>query len=228
MANNTNNIIVGAAEIAVGTWATGTTFSTATNVDAVWGALKTAVGAGKDYRSWLGSEQTSPSNLTVGSSTLNLRDVGLTQEGVEINYQPDFGEVEVDQLLDAARLFKQKITVNVTTTFAEATLENLVVVWDDRDEPVGTTEKSVYLKPGELGDAPVERVLIFAGPAPAGSGSLGKAKQRVYVTTRAVSMDASAHALRRNEATVFPVSFRLLPDTTSSHSAYGKIVDITG
>lgn len=224
MANNTSNVIVGAAEIAVGTWAPGTEFTAATNVDAVWTALKTAVSTGKDYRNWLNS----PATLTVGAQTLNLRDVGLTQEGVEINYQPDFGEVEVDQLLDAARLFKQKITVNVATTFAEATLENLVVVWDDRTEPVGTAEKSVYLKPGELGDSPVERVLVFAGPAPAGTGSLGTAKQRVYVATRAVSMEASAHSLRRNEATVFPVSFRLLPDTTSSHSAYGKVVDITG
>lgn len=221
---NTNNIIVGAAEIALGTWATGTTFSVGTNADAIWTTLKTAVGAGKDYRGWLNA----PTSLTVGGQTLNVRDVGLTQEGVSVNYQPDFGEVEVDQLLDAGRLFKQKITVNAATTFAEATLENLVVVWDDSQVPSGTSEKSIYLKPGELGDAPVERVLIFAGPAPAGTGTLGKAKQRVYVTTRAVSMDASEHALRRNEATVFPVSFRLLPDTTSSFSAYGKIVDITG
>lgn len=228
MANNTNNIIVGAAEIAVGTWGANTTFSTSTNVDAIFNALKTAVGVSKDYRTWLGSQQTSPTSLTVGAQTLNLRDVGLTQEGVEVNYQPDFGEVEVDQYLDAGRLFKQKMTITVATTFAEATLENLVLVWDDDQNPVGTTEKSIYLKPGELGDAPKERVLIFAGPAPAGAGSLGKAKQRVYVATRAVSMDASAHALRRNEATVFPVSFRLLPDTTSSHSSYGKIVDITG
>lgn len=223
MANNTSNVIVGAAEVAVGTWAPGTEFAAANNVDAIWTALSGAVTA-SDYRTWLNN----PTALTVGSETLNVRDVGLTQEGVEVNYQPDFGEVEVDQLLDAARLFKQKITVNVATTFAEATLENLVVVWDDRTDPVGTTEKSIYLKPGELGDAPVERVLLFGGPAPAGSGSLGKAKQRIYIATRAVSMEASAHALRRNEATVFPVSFRLLPDTTHSTSAYGKVVDITG
>lgn len=223
---NTNNVIVGAAEVVIGTWTGNFVPSATNNVDAIFNAIKTAVGVGKNYRAWCNNPGTT---LTVGSSTLGVRDVGLTSEGVAVNYQPDFGEVEVDQLLDAARLFKQKMTVNVSTTFAEATLENLVVVWDDSQAPLGTTEKSIYMKPGDLGDAPVERVLIFAGPAPAGStGVVGAAKQRVYVASRAVSMEASEHALRRNEATMFPVSFRLLPDTTSSFSAYGKIVDITG
>ena len=223
---NTNNVIVGAAEVVIGSWTGNYVPATSNNVDAIFNAIKTAVGAGKNYRAWCNNPGTT---LTVGTATLGVRDVGLTSEGVAINYQPDFGEVEVDQLLDAARLFKQKMTVTASTTFAEATLENLVVVWDDAQAPLGTTEKSIYMKPGDLGDAPVERVLIFAGPAPAGTtGLVGLAKQRVYVATRAVSMEASEHALRRNEATMFPVSFRLLPDTTSSFSAYGKIVDITG
>lgn len=227
MANNTNNVIVGAAEIAIGTWGAGTTLSAATNVDAIFTALKTAVSTGKDYRTYV-NDATTTKTLTVGSQTLTFNDVGLTQQGVEVQYKPDYGEVEVDQLLDAARLFKQKMSVNVTTTFAEATLENLVVVWDDAVDPVGTTEKSIYVKPGNLGDVPNERVLLFVGGAPGGTSTITSAKQRVYLASRAVSMEASNHALRRNEATVFPVSFRLLPDTTSSYSAYGKIVDITG
>lgn len=227
MAGTTSNVIVGAAEIGVGTWGAGTTLSAATGIDPIWSALKTAVSTGKDYRGWI-NDATTPKTLTVGAQTLSVADVGLTQEGVEVSYSPDYGEVEVDQLLDAARMFKQKMSVQVKPTFAEATLENLVIVWDDAQTPVGTTEKSIYVKPGSLGDAPNERVLFFVGPAPAGSSTLGNAKQRVYVASRAVSMEASAHSLRRNEATVFPVTFRLLPDTTSSYSAYGKIVDITG
>ena len=215
MANTTSNIIVGAAEIAVGT---GT--PTVAGIDATWNALKTAVSTGKDYRGWVDAPTT--------INGVVFSDVGLTQEGVEIQYQPDYGEVEVDQLLDAARLFKQKMTVTVATTLAEATLENLVLAWDDAVAPVGTTEKSVYMKPGNLGDAPQEKHLVFVGPAPGAVGAGATAKQRIYLASRAVSMEASTHALRRNEATVFPVTFRLLPDTNSSFSAYGKIVDITG
>jgi hypothetical protein len=70
---------------------------------------------------------------------------------------------------------------------------------------------------------PNERVVVFAGNAPVVSG---EGRQRLYVATRAVSMSASSHGVKRNEATVFPVEFRLLPDGSSSYSAYGKIVDV--
>jgi len=52
--------------------------------------------------------------------------VGYTQNGMELTITPDFGEVEVDQLLDSAKIFKQGMQVTLSTTFAEATLENLL------------------------------------------------------------------------------------------------------
>ena len=53
--------------------------------------------------------------------------VGYTMNGLELQFQPDFGEVQVDQVLDVARLFKQGMQVNLATAFAEATLENLLL-----------------------------------------------------------------------------------------------------
>ncbi len=60
------------------------------------------------------------------SSAAPWRNVGYTQNGLELTITPDFGEVEVDQLLDAAKLYKQGMQVTLSTTFAEATLENLL------------------------------------------------------------------------------------------------------
>ncbi|MEL0016735.1 MAG: hypothetical protein VW715_16080 [Rhodospirillales bacterium] len=54
------------------------------------------------------------------------RNVGYTQNGMTITITPDFGEVEVDQLLDSAKIYKQGMQVELATTFAEATLENLL------------------------------------------------------------------------------------------------------
>ena len=54
------------------------------------------------------------------------RNVGYTQNGMTITITPDFGEVEVDQLLDSAKIYKQGMQVELSTTFAEATLENLL------------------------------------------------------------------------------------------------------
>ena len=70
---------------------------------------------GKSYRETLNDGGAAP-----------WRNVGYTQNGLELTITPDFGEVEVDQLLDAAKLYKQGMQVTLSTTFAEATLENLL------------------------------------------------------------------------------------------------------
>jgi hypothetical protein len=218
MANSTSNIIVGAAAVAIGTGTAG-----AGGVDVTFQGIRgAATGSPKDYRGWVEA-------LPVGAATatsingVGFKNCGFTQEGVEVSYSPDYGEVEVDQLLDVARLFKQKMSVQVKTTLAEPTLENLLIVWDD-DQDVGTygSDRNVYVIPGELGDAPIERHLFFVGPAPGATAT----KQRAYLASRAISIEASSHSFKRNEATVFPVTFRLLPDVNSSYSAYGKIVDV--
>jgi hypothetical protein len=229
MAQNTNNILVGAASVAVGKYSgdyTGTS-------DGLWTAVKNSVGGSKDFRNWTVFKPTASGGAPVavtphgGTGTATFRDVGLTQEGVEVQYQPDFGEVEVDQILDAAKLFKQKMTVSVATTFAEATLENLLTVWAQSAGTLGPDAiggDSLYLVPGELGQAPLEQALMFVGNAP---GTISTYKQRVYLAARALSVESSTSGIKRAEATVFPVTFRLLPDTAASYSAYGRVVDVT-
>jgi len=64
--------------------------------------------------------------LSDSATAMAWRNVGYTQNGMEITITPDFGEVEVDQLLDSAKIFKQGMQVTLNTTFAEATLENLL------------------------------------------------------------------------------------------------------
>ena len=238
MAQSTTNILVGAATVAVGTY--DSTYNG--QGDTLWNQVKQNVGGGKDFRTFFQSTQVvsiagavqvplAGGASVAGTGTCTFTDVGLTQEGVEVQYQPDFGEVEVDQLLDAAKLFKQKMSVSVATTFAEATLNNLMTVWAQQPgtqyTDVGTSASPggvVRLSGGTLGDAPVEKALAFVGLAP---GTATTYKQRVYLATRALSVEASSHALRRSEATVFPVTFRLLPDTAASYSAYGRVVDVS-
>jgi len=229
MAQNTNNILVGAANVAVGSYSADYTGTS----DSLWSAVKTDVGD-KNFRNWSifrpsstpGAAASVAITPQFGAGTCTFRDVGLTQEGVEIQYQPDFGEVEVDQILDAAKLFKQKMTVSVATTFAEATLENLLTVWAQSQGTLGPDQiggDALYLVPGELGQAPLEQALLFVGNAP---GTISTYKQRVYLASRALSVESSTSGVKRAEATVFPVTFRLLPDTAASYSAYGRVVDI--
>jgi hypothetical protein len=119
-----------------------------------------------------------------------------------------------------------KVTVN--TTFSEATLENLVVVWGQADAsrtPAATVndDETLTIEGGSLGEAPHERQLAFVGPGPRRSSANTVVNtERLYHIGRAIQTQTSAHDLKRDAATTLPVSFRCLPGTDGS---YGKVVD---
>ena len=160
---------------------------------------------------------------TTLSNDANYRNVGYTMNGLEIQFQPDFGEVAVDQVLDVAKLYKQGMQVNLNTTFAESTLENLLfaIAGQDGDLATVSSNPTLNLSAGDIGDVPVERGLVAVGP---GTGDASLNVERVYVAYRALSIESVSVSAKRDEATMFEVSFRLLPNDNAS---YGKIVDRT-
>jgi len=174
------------------------------------------VGATED-NGWLGTD--------------GFRNVGYTMNGLELQFQPDFGEVQVDQILDVAKLYKQGMQVNLNTAFAESTLENLLfaVAGQAGDltaqattaNGLGAGSQTLDLTAGELGECPVERGLVAVGPG-TGDCERGSTIERVYIAYRALSIESVTVSAKRDEATMFEVSFRLLPNDAGS---YGKIVD---
>jgi hypothetical protein len=179
-----------------------------------------------------------------------VRNVGFTSNGIDLTFTPTFGDVQVDQLLDTARLFKSAMTVTLRTSLAEATLENLlmaitqsnatvttvgvlgnnIATWTDLGTGALTATYAgagnvgsgyVDILSGELGDFPVERGLIAVG---ASTNNTNSNEERVYVAYRAVSIQNVTVSAKRDAATMFDVEFRLLPD---SQGAYGKIIDRT-
>jgi hypothetical protein len=156
----------------------------------------------------------------------NWHSAGLTQDGIEVAYEPDFGSVDVDQLLDAAKMFKQGQSVSVNTTLAEATLENLMIVWGMQNNALGLdteAETRLDIAGGALGDEPVERSIAFVGPAP--RSPAGVKRERVYLVHRSLQVESSSHSLAKAANTAFPVSFRILPDPTYTGAEYGIIRD---
>jgi hypothetical protein len=81
------------------------------------------------------------------SNDVSFRNVGYTMNGLEIEFQPDFGEVQVDQLLDVARLYKQGMQVNLNTAFAESTLENLLFSIAGKDDDLTVSGGNTKPKP---------------------------------------------------------------------------------
>jgi len=162
---------------------------------------------------------------TTLSDDADFRNVGYTMNGLEIQFQPDFGEVQVDQVLDVAKLYKQGMQVNLNTAFAEATLENLLFSLAGKDEDLTTVagNPTLNMSAGDIGECPVERGLVAVGPG-TGDCAISDQIERVYVAYRALSIESVTVSAKRDEATMFEVSFRLLPNDDAS---YGKIVDRT-
>ena len=159
------------------------------------------------------------------SDDTDFRNVGYTMNGLEVVFQPDFGEVQVDQLLDVAKLYKQGMQVNLNTAFAESTLENLLVAIAAQDSDLTTVSgnPTLALSAGDIGECPVERGMVAVGPG-TGDCAIGDQIERVYVAYRALSIENVTVSAKRDEPTMFEVSFRLLPNDAAS---YGKIVDRT-
>ena len=163
------------------------------------------------------------------SDELDYTNVGYTMNGLEMQFQPDFGEVQVDQILDVAKLYKQGMQVNLATAFAEATLENLLLALAFDDAQL-TGNKATHsgrilnLSAGELGECPVERGIVAVGPG-TGDCATSADVERVYTAYRALSIENVTVSAKRDEPSMFEVSFRLLPEDTSG--SYGKIVDRT-
>jgi len=158
------------------------------------------------------------------------RNVGYTNNGLQVTYNPSYGSVTVDQLLDTAKLFKESMEVMIATEMAEGTLENVLAVFGQSSSTLVeagtglTATDTLGLAGGALGEAPTERQLIAVGQGPTADATK---TERVYYARRVLSVQQSQLSLARNAASTFPVTFRLLPSGDSAHAGkeYGFIVD---
>jgi len=199
------NIIVGAAAL----------FVADANLNTTTNAIPSFVST-ESYKSTLSSDP-------------DFTNVGYTMNGIELQFQPDFGEVQVDQILDVAKLYKQGMQVNLATAFAEATLENLLLATAGQDSDLTGNKatsngRALQLSAGDIGECPVERGIVAVGPGTGDCEDSGNV-ERVYVAYRALSIENVTVSAKRDEASMFEVSFRLLPDDLTA--TYGKIVDRT-
>jgi hypothetical protein len=190
------------------------------------GAVKpsTKVPAYNTATSYIPTLNALDTNAAGGETAAAYRNVGYTNNGLQITYNPSYGSVTVDQLLDTAKLFKESMEVMIMTEMAEGTLENILVVFGQGKSTLNSG--TLGLEAGALGAAPTERQLIAVGQAPTTTSATS---ERVYYARRVLSVQQSQFSLARNAASTFPVTFRLLPSGDSAYAGqeYGKIIDRT-
>ncbi len=179
----------------------------------------------ESYTTTLNKVDTATGATDVPSAPIGAayRNVGYTNNGLQITYNPTYDSVTVDQLLDTAKLFKSAMEVMIATEMSEGTLENVLVVFGQKASTLNAG--TLGLEAGALGSAPTERQLIAVGQAPTTAANSNT--ERVYYARRVLSVQQSQFSLSRSTPTTFPVTFRLLPSGSSSYvgSEYGKIID---
>lgn len=227
------NIIVGAAALFV-------TNANQTIGDSLSPASLPGTVAGESYKTTLSDRWAT-----------KVRNVGFTSNGLDLTFTPTFGDVQVDQLLDTARLFKSGMTVTLRTSLAEATLENLLLAVAQKSVSVssagvlgtvvtgysdtGTSTGTLTATVAPTANAQSGYVDMLSGelgdyPVERGLIAVGASlgaiavpnEERIYVAYRAVSVQNVTVSAKRDTATMFDVEFRLLPD---AQGAYGKIID---
>ena len=226
---NARNILVGASPLFLSSEDI-TEAGYVENAEPGYGVSTTSVkvpafATGTSYTTTLNAAVDTSTDL---ASTFYYRNVGFTNNGLQITYNPTFDSVTVDQLLDTAKLFKSAMEVMIATEMSEGTLENVLVVFGQKASTLttagtgATATKTLGLEAGALGAAPTERQLIAVGQAPTASST---SSERVYYARRVLSVQQSQFSLARTTPTTFPVTFRLLPDASYAGSEYGKIID---
>ena len=177
--------------------------------------------------------KTGVSNVAMTNANFDsLTDVGATSGGVEISWEPDMVDIEIDQYGDAAKVIQSRVKVMVKTTLAEATLNNLALAWSyDRttggDDIINNNDgaNTRTLLFGSQSVYPREYALQIVGNAPGATASV--TRTRKFNTKRAVSFTSSMISMKRAEAAMFEVQFRILPVTEDTGYEYGKIIDQT-
>jgi hypothetical protein len=221
IAGNAKNILVGASPLFISN-------VDVTDADYVENAEAGTLSAGAAFADGVSYTTTLNGVTTTTTPDFYYRNVGYTNNGLQITYNPSYGSVTVDQLLDTAKLFKESMEVMIATEMAEGTLENVLAVFGQRSSTLAsagsalTATDKLGLAGGALGEAPTERQLIAVGNAPTSEAT---ATERVYYARRVLSVQQSQFSLARNAASTFPVTFRLLPDGAKIGQEYGFIVD---
>ena len=220
--NSAKNILVGASPLYISN-SDSTVSGYVENTEP--GVARTGTSA-KDGVPAFASTASYRTTLDAAQSTTNnaFRNVGFTNNGLQITYNPTYDSVTVDQLLDTAKLFKSAMEVMIATEMAEGTLENVLVVFGQGQSTLTNSGATLGLEAGSLGVAPTEHQLVAIGQAPTTSTPNS---ERIYYARRVLSVQQSQFSLARNTPTTFPVTFRLLPDAGYVGSEYGKIIDRT-
>lgn len=182
-------------------------------------------GVGFLYVATIGTAEPADADIAAAPGA-GWRDLGFTQEGVTLTVTQEYGELEVDQLVDipGRRLIKREVVF--ATSLAEATLENLATALNELAAQVDETAAGVgtigtkSFEPSVTGlqGEPDYAMLLFDGYAPNGF-------PRRAILRRALQVGEVESGYTKDGQTLYPVEFA--GHYVSTSVAPYKVVDQT-
>lgn len=137
-----------------------------------------------------------------------FKDVGYTEDGCEVGYNPTFKDIEVDEEMAPVQTILTAEKGSISAKLAEATIANMnnAISASSVTTAAATLTKSGYslLKVGS--GAPVEVVVGLEGVNPQG-------RPRIIIGYRAIAIANVQMAFKKTDKIVIPVEFRLLADS---------------
>lgn len=155
-------------------------------------------------------------NSTPQSSAFT--DIGGTQDGLTMEVNREYSELEVDQIVDVPDRRLTKREFSLATNVAEATLENFAVIQNDSAPTTGANYKVFEPSNDTSATQPTYRAWVADGYAP------GAFRRRV-IGRRMLSVDPTTFAYKKDGQTMFTV--KLAGHFVSSSIKPYKLVDQT-
>jgi hypothetical protein len=162
-------------------------------------------GPGTLYSGAFGATEPADSAINTTPVASTWTDAGATQDGMKINVNVDFFELEVDQIVDVPERRLTKRDVQVETNLAEPTLANLSLAMNG-----GTVTASAAYSTYDPDDAnsatqPTYKAIIVDGYAP--RTAAGSTMRRRVVVRKVINVDKAGMEYKKKGQTIIPVKF---------------------
>lgn len=159
------------------------------------------LGPGTLYRGLFGAAEPAASAIATAPSSAVWTDLGGTTDGVTITINQEYTEYNVDQIIDIPGRALTKREITISTNLAESTLNNLALTMNNLSSVVTGVNASTLTPAFDTSATqPTYSALLFDGYAPSG-------KRRRLVLRRALSVDNTEFAYKKDEQSVFTVTF---------------------
>lgn len=163
-------------------------------------ATNLTAGPGTLYTGLFGA--TEPASTAIATApAVGWTDAGGTQGGVKLTVSQEYFELEVDQVVDVPGRRITKRDMQVVTSLAEPTLDNLKIVLNGGTITTAPAVSATYDPDDSISSTqPTYKALLFDGWAPNG-------KRRRVVVRKVLSIDAVESEYKKDGQTLFPVTF---------------------